>query len=118
MDLAFGVFIFIASIAIIIISLFFYKANKRKAQDRELLHTVTESWRGTSSERSLVLLLLKAGIPAQTIFHDLYLNKLYGGFSQIDLVVATSAGVLVFEVKDYSGWIFGKGYQKQCDNAE
>jgi hypothetical protein len=26
-------------------------------------------------------------------------------------VVATKAGIIVFEVKDYSGWIFGAGYQ-------
>ena len=30
-------------------------------------------------------------------------------FSQIDLVLVTSEGIIVFEVKDYSGWIFGSG---------
>jgi len=29
------------------------------------------------------------------------------------LVVATKVGIIVFEVKDYSGWIFGKGNQDQ-----
>jgi len=86
-----------------------------EARDRrkELLETVTKSDRGTSSERELVLKLLNYGIPAQTIFHDLYLRKRNGTFSQIDLVVATTAGIVVFEVKDYSGWIFGTGYQSQ-----
>ncbi len=28
-------------------------------------------------------------------------------------MVATSAGIIVFEVKRYSGWLFGTGYQKQ-----
>lgn len=82
-------------------------------QNQNLLETVTKSDRGTYAERNLVLKLLKYGIPAQTIFHDLYLRKPNGSFSQIDLVVATTAGIVVFEVKDYSGWIFGKGFQGQ-----
>ena len=30
-------------------------------------------------------------------------------FSQIDLVLATKQGIVVFEVKDYKGWLFGAG---------
>jgi hypothetical protein len=82
-------------------------------RDKKLLETVTKLSRGTSTERNLVLRLLKHGIPAQTIFHDLYVKKYNGGFSQIDLVVATKVGIIVFEVKDFSGWILGKGYQTQ-----
>ena len=88
----------------------FGEAEKRR---KELLETVTKLDRGTSAERDLVLKLLRYGIPAQTIFHDLYVKKRNGNFSQIDLVVATTAGIVVFEVKDYSGWIFGTGYQSQ-----
>ncbi|MFO7864657.1 MAG: nuclease-related domain-containing protein, partial [Salinivirgaceae bacterium] len=66
---------------------------------------------GTWSERDLVLKLLKYGIPAQMIFHDLYLKKNNGDFSQIDLVAITHVGIIVFEVKDYSGWIYGNGNQ-------
>ena len=61
----------------------------------------------------MVSKLLKHGIPAQTIFHDLYLKKYNGQFSQIDLVVPSKVGIVVFEVKDFSGWIFGNGKQKQ-----
>ena len=82
-------------------------------ENKELLGTVTQSDRGTNSERNLVLRLLRYGIPAQTIFHDLYVKKRNGGFSQIDLAVATTAGIIVFEVKDYSGWIYGTGYKPQ-----
>ncbi|MDD4970216.1 MAG: nuclease-related domain-containing protein [Paludibacter sp.] len=81
----------------------------RKIQDNKSLETVTKLYRGTKSERALVLKLLKSGIPKQTIFHDLYLRKYNGNFSQIDLVVATKVGIIVFEVKDYNGWIFGNG---------
>lgn len=85
----------------------------RKIRDSKLLNTVTKSNRGTRSERDLVLKLLKNGIPPQTIYHDLYLKKNNGNFSQIDLVVITEVGIIVFEVKDYSGWIFGSGNQPQ-----
>ena len=69
--------------------------------------------RGTWSERDLVLTLLKHGIPAEMIFYDLYLQKYDGNFSQIDLVVIADVGIIVFEVKDYSGWIYGTGYEQR-----
>lgn len=84
-----------------------------KIRDRKLLKTVTKLNRGTRTERKLVLTLLKSGIPAQTIFHDLYLKQRNGNFSQIDLVVPTKVGIIVFEVKKISGWIFGNGNQRQ-----
>lgn len=82
-------------------------------RDKKLLETVTRSNRGTKTERDLVVRLLKYGIPAQTIFHDLYVKKNNGQFSQIDLVVATSVGIILFEVKAFRGWIFGNGRQAQ-----
>ena len=78
-------------------------------QNRELIESVTSFDRGTSSERHLILTLLKSGIHPQAIFHDLYISKDNGTFSQVDLVVATRVGIIVFEVKDYSGWIYGSG---------
>lgn len=105
--------IILSLVVVITLILLRIRERKRQQQNRNLLETVTELNRGTYSERSLVLKLLKNGIPAQTIFHDLYLRKPNGNFSQIDLVVATTAGIIVFEVKDYSGWIFGKGFQEQ-----
>lgn len=75
-------------------------------QKRQIITSVTSLSRGESSERDLVYRLVKAGIPSSTIFHDLYIpNK--NGHTQIDLVVPTSVGIFVFEIKDYSGWIFG-----------
>ena len=65
--------------------------------------------RGTNSELLLILQLLKNGFPSVTIYHDLIIKKENGQFSQIDLVLVTSEGIIVFEVKKYSGWIFGSG---------
>ena len=78
-----------------------------RIRDVKLLKTVTSLNRGTKTERDLVLSLLKHGVPAQTIFHDLMIVKNNGTFSQIDVAVATTEGIIVFEVKDYNGWIYG-----------
>ena len=96
-----------------IISLVVFILLFREIRDKKLLETVTKPNRGTRTERDLVLKLLKNGIPALTIFHDLYVKKHNGNFSQIDLVVATKVGIIVLEVKDYSGWIFGAGHNSQ-----
>ena len=99
------------SLAILFIIVFIGIFNK--IRDRKLLETVTNSSRGTKTERDLVLKLLKYGIPAETIFHDLYLKRFNGEYSQIDLVVVSKVGIIVFEVKDFSGWIFGNGQHTQ-----
>ena len=75
---------------------------------REVISTVTPLSRGENSEQDLIYRLIKAGIPASTIFHDLYIPT-KRGYTQIDIVVPTNVGIFVFEVKDYSGWIFGNG---------
>lgn len=80
-------------------------------QNKELIQSVTSLSRGTVSEQHLILTLLKSGIQPQAIFHDLYIARNDGKFSQIDLVVPTKVGIIVFEVKDFSGWIYGKGNQ-------
>ena len=84
------------------------KSNQIK-KDKELIKSVTSLNRGTSSERELILGLLKNGIPKETIFHDLMIKKNNNKFSQIDMVIPTKEGIIVFEVKEYSGWIFGSG---------
>lgn len=79
-----------------------------KLKERELIEQVTPIARGEWSERRVILNLLKAGINPKAIFHDLYIRKPNGEYTQIDVAVATKAGIIIFEVKDYSGWIFGK----------
>lgn len=96
-----------------LISLFVFWTLYKEYRDNKLLKTVSNKSRGTRTERKLVLKLLAYGIPAQTIFHDLYVRLPNGKFSQIDLVVPTKVGIFVFEVKKYSGWIFGSGHHSQ-----
>ena len=100
------VFCFISAIIYLI-----YRLRKRN-NDLRLIRLVTPLNRGERSERSLVLTLLKSGINPKCIFHDLYLQKPNGEYTQIDVAVATKAGIIVFEVKEYSGWIFGDEHQQ------
>ena len=95
----------------ILSSLVFYLIYQY-VQDNKLLRTVTQNGRGTWSERNLVLRLLKSGIPSESIYHDLYVKKNDGTYSQVDLVVVTEVGIVVIEVKKCSGWIYGVGDRK------
>lgn len=83
-----------------------------KRKERELIEQVTPITRGEWSERRVVLRLLKMGINPKAIFRQLYIQKPNGEYTQVDVAVATKAGIIVFEVKDYSGWIFGNEHQK------
>ena len=83
-----------------------------KWKERKLIEQVTPIGRGEWSERRVVLKLLKAGVNPKAIFHDLYIQKPNGEYTQVDVAVATRAGIIVFEVKDYSGWIFGSEHQR------
>lgn len=94
----------------IVVGIYWLVYVKRK--ERELIEQVTPISRGEWSERRVVLELLHAGINPRAIFHDLYIRKPCGTFTQVDLAVATKTGLLVFEIKDYSGWIFGHEFQK------
>jgi hypothetical protein len=98
--------IFIILIILVVYSIY------QHVQDNKLLRTVTNNGRGTWSERNLVLRLLKSGIPSESIYHDLYVKKNDGTYSQIDLVVVTEVGIVVIEVKKCSGWIYGVGDRK------
>ena len=93
-------------IIIVLIVIFVIFCVYREYDKRKIISSVTSLSRGESSERDLVYRLVKAGIPASTIFHDLYIPNDHG-HTQVDLVVPTNVGIFVFEVKDYSGWIFG-----------
>ena len=101
--------IVLISIVIVFLLISSISESNRRKRERELISSVTSLDRGTSSERSLILRLLKKDFPSVTIYHDLIIKKDNGDFSQIDLVLVTSEGIIVFEVKDFSGWIYGSG---------
>jgi hypothetical protein len=91
-------------IVIIMLAWIFKSVNNFK-----LIESATKSHRGNGSERDLVLTLRKRNIHPDAIYHDLYFQKKNGSYTQIDLVLATPVGLIVFEVKDSSGWLYGNG---------
>lgn len=104
--------IFLVLITFGFIALIILRIKKIKKY-REQIESVTSLYRGTWSERDLIPKLLnKCGIDPRAIYHDLYIRKENGTYTQIDLAVPTPQGIIVFEVKDYSGWIFGNGKSK------
>lgn len=66
----------------------------------------------TDSEQDLVSRLIRYGIESNSIFNNIYIKKHNGTFSQVDVIAITQVGIIVFEVKEYSGWIFGKGQHR------
>ena len=120
-DMETGLIIFIGAV-IVFAALLILRMGQRNQKweweehtkhNRQLIENVTQLDRGTWSERDLILELLKNGFNSGALFHDLYLKKYNGRYTQIDLILATKVGLIVFEVKDYGGWIFGKGNQNQ-----
>ena len=93
----------ILGVFILLIIIVWITIHKKRKRERELISSVTSLNRGTNSELYLILQLLKSGIPPVTIYHDLLIKKENGEFSQIDLVLVTSEGIIVFEVKDFIG---------------
>lgn len=67
---------------------------------------------GNLAEQALISDLKNYGIDPKAIFHNLYVRKSNGKYAQIDVAVLTNRGLIVFEVKNYSGWIFGNEQQK------
>jgi len=110
-DFTFNIELFFAHLIVYFLILYIFIKIRRKKIDKKLINSVTSFNRGTLSERNLILGLLKRGFPAKSIFHDLYVRKSDGKFSQIDLVIATKEGIIALEIKDYSGWIFGSANQ-------
>lgn len=57
-----------------------------KWKERKLIEQVTPIGRGEWSERRVVLKLLKAGVNPKAIFHDLYIQKPNGEYTQVDVL--------------------------------
>lgn len=105
----FAYLIFVSLVSLIFGIAFF---NYGKQNEQKLIELVTPVNRGEWSERRVIMELLKMGINPKAIFHDLYIQKPSGEYTQVDVAVATKAGIIVFEVKEYSGWIFGNEHQR------
>ena len=64
--------------------------------------------KGNASEVALYK-ILSARFGKEQVFHNLYIKKSENDYAQIDILALTPIGIIVFEVKNYSGWIFADG---------
>lgn len=88
-------FVLFSACLIILVIVYLISSNRK---ERQLIEQVTPFTRGELSERRLVMSLLNTGINPKAIFHDLYIQKPNGEYAQVDIAVATKAGIIVFEV--------------------
>lgn len=75
-----------------------------------------EEWKdaGSSGEQTIYLYLRdKVHIPENQIFRNVYIPAQNGKTSEIDILVLSKKGILVFECKNYSGNIYGDRNRKK-----
>ena len=73
-----------------------------------LFGDITAKLKGKKGENKVARIVSQARFKSKTILlGDIFLPWPSGKTSQIDLIAITSSGIYIFEVKNYSGWIFG-----------
>ncbi|MBR3233328.1 NERD domain-containing protein [Candidatus Saccharibacteria bacterium] len=66
---------------------------------------------GKATEKQLYKNLRHLGVPKKQIFRNVYVPKYDGKFAEIDLLVLSKKGLLVFECKNFQGKIYGDGHK-------
>ena len=99
-------FIFIAIcvatlIAVIIALIYYFNSDVFK-------HPEEYKTKGATGERLAYLRLIDYGVPESQIIRNVYVPTKYGT-TEIDIIVVSKKGVLVFECKNYHGTIYGDG---------
>lgn len=64
--------------------------------------------RGTPSERQAVSILTKGIANREDVFLDCYIPRSSGNYSQADVIWSSDVGIIILEVKDYGGCIYGR----------
>lgn len=84
------------------------KASCKKTKAAVKKQEQTAKEKGIKAELSLYR-QIKSYFGKDKVFYNLYIGHGEENYAQIDLLAVTSIGVIVFEVKNYSGWIFADG---------
>lgn len=88
------------------------KNTTKRRRSKKIIEYVSPEKKGEKAEKRVRTKLSSIGMEKEDMFKDLYINKLNGEYAQIDVLLLTDVGIFVFEVKNYSGWIFGDGNRK------
>ena len=78
----------------------------------KLRHSNEWGSKGKAGERSAFLELKKLGVSEEQVFRNVYV-PIDNGTAEIDLVVVTRKGLMVFECKNYQGVIYGNGRKRR-----
>lgn len=89
------------------------KASKKITVNKKTLTKVKKQKqiareKGISAELAIYR-QLKSYFGKDRVFYNLYVERSSGDYAQIDILAITTIGIIVFEVKNYSGWIFANG---------
>lgn len=90
-----GVLYLLIPILLIVLGFIFYRCNSPKV-------------RGKYGEKRVAFRTEQLFTSRDLILRNLYLPWGDGSTTEIDEVVISRSGIYVFEVKNYSGWIFGR----------
>lgn len=70
--------------------------------------------KGAEGERLVYLQLVKKyGVPENQILRNVYIPTKRGGTTEIDLLIVSKKGILIFECKNYSGSVYGDGNREK-----
>ena len=72
-----------------------------------IVHTKSSTMKGIKGERQVARVTKHCYRDSDRILYNLYLPWNNGSTAEIDELVISKSGIYVFEVKNYSGWIFG-----------
>ncbi|MHC1734882.1 MAG: nuclease-related domain-containing protein [Erysipelotrichaceae bacterium] len=86
----------------------FYSSKYYKTSGNGFLKTFRN--KGSLGEFIVYCEIRKLGF--RSIFTNVYLPSLEENTTEVDLIALHKTGIYVFEVKNYSGWIYGDEYQK------
>ena len=102
--------ILISLIGLCLIVYFLYRAWRKTDYAQ---HPEEYATKGSTGERLVYLNLVRGyNIPEEQIFRNVYVPT-RNGTTEIDLIVVSKKGLLVFECKNYAGKIYGDGHRRR-----
>ena len=120
MELIVCIFIFIFLAAVIVLLLFHMRKKKTAKEDTSRTLSVSQisqnspmQWDTGKTGERYVREVLSPLSGYKKFLSNCYLPKPDGTFTEVDVILLHESGLYVFEVKNYSGWIFGEEGQKQ-----
>lgn len=100
--------IIIAAMPMVIRLLFIYSQYSSSSYKEASGHTYFQTAFNTGNYGEFLTFRKLEKLPGhKKIFTNLYVPKEDGNTTEVDVVMVNEAGIFVFELKNYSGWIFG-----------